>query len=71
MCDFEKKFRSCGKVTSLSLSVNAISREKISARTVFPPNDFRQGCAPSWIALDFSPGAPHADFACGLLGSLL
>jgi len=35
MIDFEKKFRSCGKVTSLTLSVNAISPQNLAHRRFF------------------------------------
>jgi len=38
MCDFEKKFRSCGKVTSLSLTVNAISAKILLYRRFFNPD---------------------------------
>jgi hypothetical protein len=45
MSDFEKKFRSCGKVTSLSLSVNAISAENSAYGRLFALSDSREGRA--------------------------
>jgi hypothetical protein len=43
MCDFEKNFRSCGKVTSLSLSVNAISATNSARERLFTLSDSRKG----------------------------
>ena len=45
MCDFEKKFRSCGKVTSLSLTVNAISAKNSACERLFRPSTLRAGAA--------------------------
>jgi len=50
MSDFEKKFRSCGKVTSLSLSVNAISAENSAYGWLFTPSDSREGYAARLVA---------------------
>jgi hypothetical protein len=43
MVDFEKIFTSCGKVTSLSLSVNAISAPKFAHGHLFTLADLRWG----------------------------
>jgi hypothetical protein len=50
MSDFEKIFTSCGKVTSLSLSVNAISPENPANRRLFIQSVPREGTSPTVLA---------------------